>query len=71
MGTSKIRKGSRVEFQNMVGVVVDSEGPNAWLIKVNGSNSKITVPEDKLTLIMNEGHTTSSRMEDYRQMLNS
>lgn len=69
MDNNKIKVGVRVQYQNLVGIVTSKDGPDAWEIKINGSNQRITVPADKLSVILNEGHMESSRLEDYRKFL--
>ena len=66
--SEKIRVGSRVQFQNLVATVVGRDG-NAWSIKPNGTSQVISVPENQLSIVMNEGHMESSRMEDYRNSM--
>lgn len=70
MSNNRVRIGSRVEFQNQVGTIVGRDG-SAWVMKPNGSNARITVPEDQLSLVLNEGHMASERMSEFREMMNS
>lgn len=54
-----IRKGTKVEYQNLVGVVVDIEKRgstvSAYIIKLNGSREEVAAPPSMVREILKEG----------------
>ena len=65
--SNQVKVGSRVQFQNLVGIVVAKDGPNAWVVKPNGSSyyyisgpTNVSVSSSGASFVLNTEHSSVS-----------